>query len=554
MRVADYVAAFLRDRGIRRVFLLSGTGSVYLDDAFARHPEIRHTCARHEAAAAVMAAGHARLSGTLGVAVVTTGPGGINAIGGVAEAWVDGIPILVVSGQVERRFVRSSKRAFGVQGFDIMGCVGGMTRYAALVDDPESIRHHLEAAVFHATTGRAGPAWLDIPLDVQRAEIDVNRLAPFPRPDPVPPPVDLDAQVARVHSALAEAKRPVIVLGQGVRMAGALAPFRTLSRQLDAPIVATRLALDLLPLDHPDHMGLGGIRGRRHTGAVLRGADLVLALGSSLAPAFVGDDFEAFSADARVLMVDNDPDEQRRGRARVDIGVPCDLAVFLPALSERLRALPFAPRPEWRDACRALAAAHPTVGPDLPLDPVNSYRFVAQLEAASGAEHVFVSDAGSAYYVTGQTLTFRRGQRELTSGTYATMGVALPLAVGAATCSPSPRVLVVTGDGSIELNIQELRTIAQYDLDVKIFVINNGGYASIRDSQDVLCGGRYTDATETLDFSRVAAAFGLPFHLLDCHAAIVERLPAILAPRGPALVEVVCDQHQEIFRPLRSLP
>jgi acetolactate synthase-1/2/3 large subunit len=533
--------------------MLSGTGSVHLDDAFLSHPEIAFLTARHEAAAAVMAIGSARVTNQLGVVVVTTGPGGINAAAGVLEAWVDAVAILVLSGQVENRHLART-RHFGVQGFDIVEVVSSFTKYAAVVREPATIRYHLEQAVARARAGRPGPVWLDIPADVQSALIELDALEGFAEKLMLEAPMPVAAESIDAALALLEhSSRPLLVLGQGVRQAGALRTFGQLARALDVPVIATRLAQDLLPYDLHGYHGQGGIRGRRHTASVMRRADLVLSFGASLAHGFVGEDFDAFAPDAQIVMVDIDPAELTKPGVQIDLPIQADVAEVLSQLLARIVRFQLPDYSAWTQECEALKHSHPTVLPHYEGNPINSYYFLERLEAHTDARHIFVSDAGSAYYITGQGLTFSAGQRELTSGAFATMGVALGLAIGASFTKPEAQVLVVTGDGSIELNIQELRTISQNRLAIKVFVINNGGYASIRASQDATCGGRYTDDQSVLDFARVAAAFDLPFHRLERYETLDREIAALLERAGPTLVEVVCDKHQEIVSPAAEL-
>ncbi len=551
MRAADYIADFVQAQGVREIFMLSGTGSIYLDDAFASHPDIAFYCARHEGAAAMMAVGNAKLSGRLGVAVVTTGPGGVNAAGGVVEAWVDSVPILVLSGQVDTRHLANT-RSFGVQGFDIVTPACSFTKYAARVTDPLTIRRHLEHAIAHAWADRPGPVWLDISTDVQAAEITLDSLEDV---GPIAPSsgghsLELEQQLDNVAALLGASERPLVIVGQGVRQAGAEPAFRRLINTLGAPVVASRLAQDLLPYGYDRYLGQGGIRGRRHTALAMRRCDLVVSLGCSLSHAFVGEDFDCFDSDATIVMVDIDLAELTKPGVHVDVPIQADVAQVIDGLLARW---PGSDTPDWGDwihECRHRKDAFPVVLPEQRRDPINSFHFVERLEAHTDKRHVFVSDAGGSYYVTGQALSFDRQQREVTSGTFASMGVALPLAVGASASDPNLQVLVITGDGSIETNIQELRTISQYELDIKVFILNNGGYASIRESQNAMCGGRYTDAQAVLDFAHVAKAFELPFCRIENSEALDMQVEAVLSRHGPELIEVICNPNQEMTRSL----
>ncbi|OAB55248.1 hypothetical protein AY600_08775 [Phormidium willei BDU 130791] len=553
MRVADFVADFVALHSTRTVFMLSGTGSIYLDDAFANHPNLSYLCARHEAAAAVMAMASAKLTGRMGATVVTTGPGGINAIGGISEAWVDSVPVMVISGQVERRHYVPENRSFGLQGFNIVDLVQSITKYATVIHDPKTVRQELERASWHAMNGRPGPVWLDIPLDVQSAEVEPESLIGFE------PPLaarmvagvssDLEQEVEAVVNLLREAQRPVLIFGQGVRQSGASKHAHRLAKALGAPVLATRLALDLFDYSLPWNMGLGGVRGRPANATIAREADLVVSFGASLGPGFVNEDLDAFADDAKLVVVEIDETEIRKPGMHYHAILRWDVCAVLRSLTDALERQSVRAPASWLSRCEALKSTRRTVGQHDRGDPINSYHFIERLEAYSEPNDIFISDAGSAYYITGQALRFERGQRELTSGTFATMGMTLPLAIGAAATSPNSRILAITGDGSIELNIQELRTLSEHELEVKVFVINNGGYASIRDSQDAFCGGRYTESLEILDFQKVAAAFELPYALIASVTEIDETVASVLTRPGPALIEVVCDRAQQMLIP-----
>ncbi len=554
MRVADFIADRLHAHGVREIFMLSGTGSIHLDDAFARHPGIEFYCARHEGAATMMAVGSAKLSERLGVVVVTTGPGGTNAISGVVESWVDSVPILVLSGQVESSCLAPT-RSFGVQGFDIVPAVATFTKYAHRVEDPSSIGEHLERAITLAGEGRPGPTWLDVPADVQAAEVALEApAAPAGSRAPnAPPAAELERRLDEAVQLLRAAARPLLIVGQGVRQAGAAESFARLVEEIGAPVVASRIAQDLLPFGHPLFLGQGGARGRRPAAQAMREADFVLSLGCSLAQSLLGEGEQGLATTATLAMVDFDPAEIAKLGERVQLPIEADVGVAIAGLRQRWSQQPQPDWSTWREVCARGKRLLPTVPPERRGDPIDSYHFAEVLESWTDRHHVFVSDAGGAYYATGQALRFERGQREVTSAAFASMGVALPLAVGAAVADPAAQVLVVTGDGSIETDVQELRTISQYELEIKVFVLNNGGYASIRDSQDAMCGGLYTDTFPILDFARVAAAFGLPYSRIEHSATMSKLIGEILATPGPGLVEVVCDPDQAMISPLAEL-
>ncbi|WP_208898341.1 thiamine pyrophosphate-binding protein [Streptomyces incarnatus] len=553
IRVADYVASSLRALGVRTCYSLSGTGSIHLDQAFTQQPGLVSICARHETAAALMATGAAKLTGSLGVALVTSGPGAVNALAGLVDAYADGVPVLVISGQVETRHMDEGVRSFGVQGFGVVNSARSMTKYSAVVERPADIRLHLEEAVRHALSGRPGPVWLDIPLDVQAAQIDPDALQGS-GPAPSGPRAAGARQTARqLMTMLRSAERPLIVAGQGIRQADAVTSFRHLVEQLRVPVVTSRLGTDLLPYDSEFCFGQGGIRGRLYPGLIMGRSDLVISLGSSLSTAFVGEDADAFDPDATVVAVDIDPSQLTKKGVRVDFPVCMDVGPLIEALRVEASGAPGSEtHGAWLDECAGLKAAHPTVGDQRPDGPINSYGFVDRLEAQTGPDHVFVVDTGSAYYVTGQTLEFTTSQREITSAAFLNMGAAVPMAVGAAFAQPDAQVLVIVGDGAIELNIQELATISQYGLNIKVFVLNNGGYASIRESQAALTEGPQLPEPEPLDFRAVATAFRLPYRTLAHADRLDTGIASVLAEEGPALIEVICDPEQQLLRPLRA--
>ena len=541
--------------------MLTGNGAMYLNDAIAQ-ADIRYVCARNEAAAPMMAEAYARVKGELAAVCVTSGPGSTNAIPGLAEAWVDAAPVLVISGQVERRHAShtlglSGVRTFGTAEIDIVPIVRPLTKYAVMVDDPESIRFHLEKAAHLATTGRPGPVWLDIPMDVQYAKVDTDRLTGYtPPPDPLAD-IDIAPSVDAIATLLRAAHRPLIVGGHGIRQAGAIEEFRRLIEEAQTPVILSRLGQDMLPWSHPLNFGQAGLKGSKYCGFIMKSADLVIALGCRLAVQLVGHRFDAFSPEARIVAVDLEPDELKKPGVRIDVPVLADVRTFLPALRKAVATTPLPGRTAWIDYCRAVKDRYPMITPERLRNPIDLYYFMHRLDAASGPNHIFVTDAGSNYYVGGQVYRFEHGQREVTSGTFAAMGLSIPLAIGAAVAAPGSQILAVTGDGSLELNIQELKTLSYYGLDVKLFVINNGGYLSMRNWQDGYFEGRRigSDAAtgaETLDLAKIADAFDLPYARIDRYETIDDGLREVLSASGPRFVEVVCDDRQEIAGPLKE--
>ena len=551
MRLSDYLANYLNNIGVKNIYMLSGTGSIYLDDAFAHQRGMKYICARHEAAAVLMAEASAKLTGIIGVVIATTGPGGTNAIGGVVEAWVDSVPILVISGQVNSSQISPKTRSYGVQGFNIIENVQNITKYAVQVSDSHQIRFHLEKAIHLATTGRPGPVWLDIPLEVQSEKISPDELVGYTSEDSIIKP-NKD-KVTEVIDILLDSNKPLIVFGQGIRNAGAITEFKQMLEQLKIPSITARMGLDILPYSNPYFFGLGGMRGHRAPAVIMKECDLIIALGTSVTHAFAGNNYDQYNPLAKLIMINIDSHEMNKPGINADLAIEMGLKEFISTFIKNSKDHKIDNKySKWLKKCSDLKKDLPTVLSSYAVNPINSYYFVECLNRHSKDNHIFVNDAGSANYICSQGLKLQTGQREITSGAFYSMGVALPLAIGAAVTEPKSQIIAITGDGSIELNIQELRTMSLNKLNIKLFVINNGGYTSIKKSQEDMVGGRYTDDEEVLNFSNVANAFDLPFHILDNYENLDLLIPEILTVNGPELIEVVCDTEQEIIEPFKT--
>jgi len=562
VRVVDYIADFIYKQGVKDVFMLSGGGSIYLDDGIACHKYLNDICVRNEATAPMMAEAYAKLNNNLGVVYVTTGPGGANAVSGITEAWVDSAPILVISGQVQRNQTTynariKNLRTFGTQELNIIEIVDSITKYAVMVNEPNDIRYHLEKAVYYAKSGRPGPVWLDIPMDVQAVIVNETELKGYEPEHMAADDKDLDVHIEHILKLLKNSKRPLIIAGQGVRIARAIAEFKKLVEYLNIPVIFSRLGQDILPFSYRNNFGHGGTQSQRFTGLIMKKSDLILSLGSRLAVPFVGTNLDAFFEDAKVIMVDIDQAELKKPGVRIDLPVNADVKDVIRGLLDKIPSTVLPDYSGWLETCRGYKKKYPLITPEYKRNPIDLYYFVSRLDALSGENNVFVSDAGSSYYVTGQALKFEKGQREITSGAFASMGLAIPLAIGCSTANKDAQILAVTGDGSLELNIQELKTMSFYNLNIKLFVINNGGYVSMRNTQDALCEGRYIDSDQVgcnaiLDFQKVAATFDLPYYIIQKYEEIDDKISEIINQRGPAFVEVVCDNNQKIIEPLKE--
>ena len=556
--VADYIFAFLASRRVQDVFLVTGGGAIFLDDALRRQDRVRPWSCHHEQAAAMAAEGHARISGVPGVVCVTTGPGGINALNGVFGAWTDSIPMIVISGQVKREMMASSypglgMRQLGDQELDIVGLVRSITKYAAVIDEPEMARYCMERAWHEARNGSPGPVWIDVPIDVQSAAIDPERLSGFDAPaSEVPGAADEVVAAARaVAERLAAAKRPVMLAGTGVRLSEAVDAFERAVVRLGIP-VTTAWTHDLIASDDPQFCGRQGTIGTRAGNFTVQNADLLLVVGARLTVRQVGYNWQAFAPSAFKIVVDVDPAEFGRPFVEIDLAVEADAGRFLAELMRALDAIGYdrARHAEWLAWCRQLVERYPAVRPEQRTirPPINPYHFVERLFAQLADDDVVVCGDATATIVPFQVGHIRRGQRMFSNSGSASMGYDLPAAIGAAVARRGRRVVCLAGDGSLQLNIQELQTVRHHQLPVKLFVLDNGGYLSIRSTQQNFFGATIgsgpDDGVSFPDHAAVAAAYGIPAVRLVQPTALDQTIADTLEVDGPVVCHVLLDPAQ----------
>ena len=569
MRLADYVATYLAGH-VTDVFTVTGGGAMHLNDALGNHDGLRlHPC-HHEQACAMAAESYSRLTGRLCAVNVTTGPGGTNTLTGVFGAWTDSVPMIVVSGQVKREtLVRSTGlalRQLGDQEIDIVSIMEPVTKYAAVVDDPQRIRWHLDQAVWLAMHGRPGPVWLDIPIDVQAAPVEVDDLVGWePEMNVAAAPhtgSQLDDEVDAVLDMLASAQRPVVLAGGGVRAAGQHDAFLDFVDSLQVPVVTAWNAHDLIWDDHPLYAGRPGTVGNRSGNFAVQNADVVVVLGCRLNIRQIGYAWETWARSARVVMVDVDAAELSKPTLNLALAIHADLRDFFAAAATR-EVVKAPQHSSWLEWCRERVLRYPAVLPDHNRSRnVNPYVFVERLTRRLPEDQVVVTGDGTACVVTFQAAVVKRGQRLYTNSGAASMGYDLPAAVGAALAMPPGRsVVCLAGDGSLMMNVQELATVRGNDLDIKLFVLNNQGYHSIRQTQQKYFPGREVGCGSDSGlwfprFSALAAAFELPFSSIHTHDDLDDVLDHVLSSPGPHVCEVVLDLEQE-FEPKaasRALP
>lgn len=568
MQLSEYIASFLADNGLRTIFALTGGGSMFLNDAIGNHPNLTTIYNHHEQASAMAAEAYARISDHPGVVNVTTGPGGINALNGVFGAWTDSIPMLVISGQVKRETCFGFRglddlRQLGDQEADIVSLARPITKYACRVDDPASIRFHLEQALHLATQGRPGPVWLDIPIDVQATQITPDDLPAFmPPADSLDDPARIAEYSSLILEKLSQSSRPVILAGTGVRAGQALAEFEKATTALGIPVV-TAWTHDLIASDAPLYCGRPGTIGTRGGNFVVQNADLLLILGSRLNIRQTSYNWAGFAPRAIKIQVDIDPAELRKPTLAIDHPIHCHVRPLLADLADRAGRSGHAPwrHREWLSWCRATNGAYPAVQAHHRgfRGRINPYHFVEILSGCLDQDDIIACGNASACIIPFQAMNIRRGQRLFSNSGSASMGYDLPAAIGAyygalAGRGSQRRVICLAGDGSVMLNIQELQTIAQNRLPIKVIVLNNQGYLSIRSSQQNFFGRQTGAGPESgvtfPDFVAVAKAFGLPGCRLE-GSRFEGDLAAWLNVDGPGFCEVILDGTQG-FEPRMS--
>ena len=569
-RLADYVADFLADRGVTDVFSVVGGGAMHLNDALGHHPRLRVLCNHHEQACAMAAEAYARLENRIAAVCVTTGPGGTNALTGVLGGWLDSIPMFIVSGQVRydttARYALSRSgarvRAMGDQEYDIVRSVAPMTKYAVMIEKPETIRYHLERAWHLAVTGRPGPVWIDIPVNYQGMTLETDALPGYdPAEDAelLPPPVSGDT-VRQVLRQLREARRPVLYAGYGIRLSGGYAAFRRVLDRLRVPVVTYWNAIDLLEDEHPLYTGRGGNMGDRPGNWAVQNADLILAIGTRLSIRQVGYNWETWAREARVIQVDVDAGEMRKPTLHIDQAIWADAKDFLERLDAALDAPLCAPE-EWLARCAGWKRDYPVVRQEQweeSGEGANVYAFIRYLSSQLPENSLTAVSNGACCVAGHQAYVIQRGSRFANNSAVASMGYGLPAAIGTCLGGGERETICLEGDGSIMMNLQELQTVLTNRLPIKLFLINNQGYHSIRITQTNLFShhtkvgiGPESGDLSFPSFRKIAEAFGFPYLCARSNADMRRAVQDALSRPGPVFCEIFTDTRQ-VWEPKSS--
>ena len=561
MTVAEYVAQLLIQNHITDVFTITGGGAMHLNNALGKNKGLNCYYNHHEQGCSMAAESYARLTGNIAAVCVTSGPGGTNAITGVLGGWLDSLPMLIISGQV--RFdttVRSTDlplRQLGDQEFDITKCVSSLTKYAEMIVDPMTIRYHIEKAIYLAKAGRPGPCWIDIPLNIQGATIETDDLKGFSPDGEETNPVVNPSVYRDILKMIKESKRPVLFAGSGIRIADGYDDFLKLVDYLKIPVVTAWNAHDVLWNDHSYYFGRPGTIGDRAGNFIVQNADLLIVLGCRLNIRQISYNWENFAKNAYKVIVDIDENELKKPTIKPDLAVKAHLKTFLTDFNTILAKADLPVNKDWLSWCKERKDKYPVVLKeywDLK-EQINPYCFVETLFGHLNSESIIVTANGSACVCTFQAAFIKKGQRLYTNSGCASMGYDIPAAIGACVAAKK-EVICIAGDGSMMMNLQELQTIVGYHLPIKIILLNNNGYHSIRQTQHNFFGsplvGCDPESGVTFpDFNKIANAFGIPYYCCTSHADMDSVLTAALAEKGPVICEVVLTTEQ-FFAPKLS--
>ena len=573
IRLADYVADFLVSHGVTDVFSVVGGGAMHLNDALGHNPNLHVTYNHHEQACAIAAEAYARLDNKIAAVCVTTGPGGTNALTGVVGGWLDSIPMFIISGQVRydttarygMRFTDGNPlRAMGDQEYDIVRSVEPMTKYATMIEDPQQIRYALEKGWHLARTGRPGPVWIDIPVNYQGSFIETDDLPGYdPAEDDakLPAPVGEDV-IAQVLEKIKAAKRPVFHAGYGIRLSGAYQAFRSVLEKLNIPIVTYWNAVDLIENEHPLYCGRAGNMGDRPGNWAIQNADLILAVGTRISIRQVGYNWKTWARSAEVIMVDIDPAELKKPTLHVEMPIWADAKDFLTKLDAAIpEGTKVSAEQTWIDTCIGWRDNYPVVRPDQWEEngsTANVYAFVKYLSSRLPENSLTAVSNGACCVVGNQTYMIQKGSRMANNSAIASMGYGLPAAIGTCVGGGRKTTICLEGDGSIMMNLQELQTILTNRLPIKIFLINNSGYHSIRITQSNLFSehcrvgiGPESGDLSFPQFKKIAEAFGYTYLCAHSNKEMMEAVDKALAMEGTVFCEIFTDTKQ-VWEPKSS--
>jgi acetolactate synthase-1/2/3 large subunit len=558
MKLSDYIAKYLADQGVRHVFAISGGASLHLIHSIDDAPGIDFICPQHEQAGAMAADGYARVTRNLGAAIATSGPGATNMVTGICCAYYDSVPVIYITGQVSifRSKGDTGVRQVGFQETDIVDVCKPITKYSVQITDPSKIKYELDKACYLARSGRPGPVLLDVPDNIQREEIDPAELESFIPPEEIEVDKNLDADINRCVELIKNAKRPVIILGWGVRLAGAGEQAIKMAKKLGFPVAPTWAVADILPADDPLLTGTFGTHGTRHANFAVQNADLILAIGTRLDTKATGSPANTFARGAKKIVVDIDPNELNKFEKfglEIDVLLHADAKEVVKLIDQRIGTNDMRDISEWINKIADWKRKYPICPKKhYQEEDVNPYVFVKALsKVAEEGESIFV-DTGCTLAWMMQAFDFKKGQRLYHDWNNTAMGWALPASIGAAFALKGKRIICVTGDGSLQMNIQELATVIRHRLPIKIILIDNQGYSMIQQTQDQWLDSKYLASNiegglAFPDFAKVAKAYGFKVVTISKNKDLAAGLDEAMRADGPVFCVVKINSEHRVI-------
>jgi acetolactate synthase-1/2/3 large subunit len=564
IKVSDFIASYLKNNGVEHVFMVTGGGAMHLNDSLGR--ELQYICNHHEQACAIAAEGYARTANRLAVVNVTTGPGGLNALNGVMGQWTDSVPVLYLSGQVKFETTIHScpkvdgLRQLGDQEVDIVKIVSPITKFAYMVTEANDIKFYLQKAIYEATSGRPGPVWLDIPMNIQGALVNPVDLREFEMPKEVDEvKANLTENVKWIVEKLKAAKRPVILAGHGIRISDALSEFNTLLEECDIPVVTTFNGIDVIDEDHKNYIGRFGTLGNRAGNFTVQNSDLLITIGTRNNIRQVSYNWEFFAREAFKVVVDIDEAELRKPTVKPDLAICSDAKLFIIELTKALNKCLENNHSDWLKWAKERKAKYPSVLPEYheSKNGVHPYIFMELLGNHLPDNSVCVTGDGTACVAPFQAMPIKNNARVFWNSGCASMGFDLPAAIGACVANNFNDIICLAGDGSLQMNIQELQTVIHHQMPIKIFYLNNDGYVSIKQTQDGFFGGHRVGSDPKSgvsfpDILKLGQAYGFHTCQISSHISLEKEIHNVLHHKGPIICEVILTQDYKFFPKVAS--
>lgn len=565
MTVAEYILKFLISKNVKNVFLMTGGAISFVVDAFSKNKKIKYTCVMHEQSAAMMADAYSRCDKGFGATMVTSGPGAQNLITGVACSWFDSIPVIHISGQVNKYELSSSNkttkkvRQIGFQETDIVSMAKPITKFAYQLKSSNEIKYILEKAFYIANEGRPGPVLIDIPMNFQKEKIDLTKLKSFKKPKIKNNNIKIKNDVYKIQKLLIKSKRPILILGGGLRISRAVNELEKFLKKINIPIVTTWSGLDVIDFNHKNYIGSIGVYGSRAANFAVQNADLVLNFGSRLDTRVTGGKPETFARSAKIISIDIDKYELNKKRGlNVYLKINQDLKNFLSILNSKSVNFKYSASSVWSNICKKWKIKYPNVisSYEKQKKNVNPYFFIDRLSQKLNNKDIIVPCSGGNLTWTIQSFKIKKGQRLFSAYGNSPMGYALPAALGASLANNKKRVICIEGDGGIQINIQELQTMANNNIPIKLFIINNNGYGIIKQFQELYLGGRYeatipSKGVTNPNFKKISNAYGINYNEIKNNKNINVILKKILKSKKPEFVNVIIDSNQKIVPKLQ---